>query len=100
MSGIYIPGVELPPIDEYLHLRIDGNGYVSMQISENQYICDLYDTDKKAVELPPHGDLIDRAEIRKDWFFTELGTVAVSLVDIDGAEAIIPADPEDKEEGW
>lgn len=92
--SIIIPGVELPPIDEYLHLRIDGNGYVSMQISENQYICDLYDTDKKAVELPPHGDLIDRAEIRKDWFLTALGTVAVSLVDIDGAEAIIPADPE------
>ena len=57
--SIIIPGVELPPIDEYLHLRIDGNGYVSMQISENQYICDLYDTDKKAIELPPHGRLGD-----------------------------------------
>lgn len=61
--SIIIPGVELPPIDEYLHLRIDGNGYVSAQISENQYICDLYDTDKKAIELPPHGDLIDREKI-------------------------------------
>ena len=63
--SIIIPGVELPPIDEYLHLRIDGNGYVSMQISENQYVCELYDTDKKAIELPPHGRAIDADALKR-----------------------------------
>lgn len=101
MSGIYIPGVELPPIDEYLHLRIDGNGYVSMQISENQYICDFYDTDKKAIELPPHGRLGDldallstvRRICRSDGTF--VGEFPfVTPYEIAEADTILPADPE------
>lgn len=110
--SIIIPGVELPPIDEYLHLRIDGNGYVSMQISENQYICDLYDTDKKAVELPPHGRCIDadklgksvqtQAEIVRKWGIDELTEIADLiekgfLQEVENADTIIPADPADKD---
>lgn len=63
--SIIIPGVELPPIDEYLHLRIDGNGYVSAQISAVECVCFLADTDRKAIELPPHGRLIDADKLER-----------------------------------
>lgn len=63
--SIIIPGVELPPIDEYLHLRIDGNGYVSAQISADEYVCSLADTDRKAIEIPPHGRCVDVDEMER-----------------------------------
>ena len=59
MSGIYLQGVELPPNDEYLHLRIDGNGYVSAQIRAVECVCFLADTDRKAIEISHHGRLGD-----------------------------------------
>jgi hypothetical protein len=77
-------------------IRCGVNGFRVLILMQDGSVTDTDgDIIGKAVQVPPHGDLIDRAEIRKDWFRTELGTVAVALVDIDGAEAIIPADKEE-----
>lgn len=110
--SIIIPGVELPPIDEYLHLRIDGNGYVSAQISADECICFLADTDRKAIEIPPHGRCVDadklgksvqtQAEIVRKWGFDELTEIADLiekgfLQEVENADTIIPADPADKD---
>ena len=92
--SLYIPNVKLPPDDKYkfnlvLHISYDGTvrspwGYLI--------------TDGKAIEVPEHGDLIDRAklpfnEVRLD----EYGDWWMNVEDIETAPTIIPADGADKE---
>lgn len=98
MAGIYIPGMEMPKSCAECRFFVDAwcyafeaedwrNGYNSPLDGERLENCPL-------VDVPPHGDLVDRAEIKKDWFLTSGGTIAVAVVDIDGAKPIIPADKE------
>lgn len=72
------------------------NGYKTLILMQDGSVTDKDgNTIGKAVEVPPHGDLVDRSEIKNDWFVTTMGTVAVSIADIDGAKPVIPADPEE-----
>lgn len=61
MAEILIKGMEMPKDNDYLHLIIQ-NGKVHKAIS-----CGYISTDElnvaDAVELPPHGDLIDRSKL-------------------------------------
>ena len=61
MSGIYIKGAKMPT--EYtgrMFIRIWPDG-----IADIQYEGAVGGWDTQAIELPDHGDLIDRDEIRK-----------------------------------
>lgn len=61
MSDVLIKGMELPKGNDYLHLIIQ-NGKVHKAIS-----CGYISTDElnvaNAVELPPHGELVERDKI-------------------------------------
>lgn len=88
MSGIYIPGMKMPPNGKYLQLRIDSDGKINGEYNEDKYICtNFVEREEKAIELPPHGRLIDADDIETisiDW---ELGDIAKV-----NAPTIIPAD--------
>lgn len=66
MSGIYIPNVELPTMEQAYQsfaVRWDGTVYeVDLWPGEL-----LNDANTKAVPVPDHGDLIDRRELLKNW---------------------------------
>lgn len=93
MSGVYIKGVKLPTIREgQMVIRIEPSGKADVQWSGmvgGEYT--------KAVELPDHGDLID-----KDKFYIDLMDRGVDQVQTDdyteicqavyNAPVIIPAE--------
>lgn len=88
MSGIYIPGLGMPPCGATMIL-IFPNG----DVRGMKYGSDKWELLGQAIDLPPHGDLIDRealrAEVKKRatpsdaWVFSLIRT----------ASAVIPADP-------
>lgn len=65
MSGIYIPGLEMPKRGHTVTLTIMGGGEAVVQY----YDCKPQLTVPivyKAVPVPDHGDLIDRDKLEKD----------------------------------
>ena len=82
--SLYIPKLNIPEKGaRYICIRADGT-------VTNLHGDPLGVT---AIEMPDHGDLIDRDEIKEQWFTTSLGTAVVDVCEIDAATAIIPADP-------
>ena len=61
--GIYIHGMELPKDGEMLVLCVGYNGKVLHPIEFATEDFLFAETGKTALELPPHGDLIDRSKI-------------------------------------
>lgn len=60
MSGIYLPGMEMPQRDEVITIYPDGTAHrhhlgLRLNLSES-----------KAIPVPDHGDLIDRDKLEKD----------------------------------
>lgn len=54
--SILIKGVDMPSVDSDVIVRIWGTGYIQRIESYHSYEVPY----GKAIELPPHGDLVDR----------------------------------------
>ena len=61
MSGIYIPNMEMPK-EGFIRLIIEPNGTVK---EINPYNEAVIPTEAKAIEVPTHGDLVDRQKLIK-----------------------------------
>lgn len=99
MSGIYIPGMEMPKKDEVISIYSDGTAY------RRSLALRLPISKSKALPVPEHGRLIDADELNKkpkkcfrvqdgafpksEWF--------IRASDLFDAPAIIPASTADKE---
>ena len=93
--GIYLSNMDMPKDGDGIF--IDWHGNVSMIGDEIKDVPTAH-----AVELPPHGDLIDRdALIKSDRMVGKLmmygGEYVYTQTEIDRAPAIIPADYEEEE---
>jgi len=107
VSGIYIPGMEMPKRGEFSHIRIYDNGEVTIESGGVEYPV------AKAVAVPDHGRLVDadalKARVQKlqEWLWDKLTDADVGIVTeddiryriaeeseefIDDAPTIIPAD--------
>ena len=106
MSGIYIPGMEMPrnclacdwcahtiPADNYICYRLNRAviGVAKEDVDETVNAC------CPLIPVPEHGRLIDADALKENWFITELGNKVVEVQEIDAAPTIIPASPADKE---
>ena len=92
MAGVYIKGMEMPK-DEY--------SYTEIQIWGDGKVCTREGVKliwgKSAIEVPDHGDLIDRSQLEEDgeWDEREDSYVGYSRAQIHGAPAAIPGDAEE-----
>lgn len=59
---ILIKNMEMPKDDENLTIVIEADGSVWQKIGTSAYFC----TCGEAIELPPHGRLIDADKLKKD----------------------------------
>lgn len=66
MAEILITGIELSK-EGYTEIRLYEDGSVLYKAKDNIYqnYADIQFKDAKAQELPPHGDLISRDEVKK-----------------------------------
>ena len=85
--SILIKGIDMPPVDSDVIVRIWGTGYI--QRIESYHSYDV--PDGKATELLPHGDLIDRNVLAKDWrssffdgFFYDVIDEAPTVIEAEG----------------
>ncbi len=86
--SVLIKGIYLPQNETYLDLVITADGNVCCFDHEGVSVA-------KAVELPDHGDLIDRDELMKHGVYmpVEGGNLPlVYLSYVKGAKAVIPAE--------
>ena len=88
--SLYIPGLNLPSKDT--------NPITMMVFHDGSIWRYNDDTEFKAIEVPPHGRLVDVSklpfnEVRLD----EYGDWWMNVEDIEAAPTIIPADGADKE---
>lgn len=74
MSDILIKNMEMPKGDIPLVLIITGDGTVE----EIDASDEINATDAKAIELPPHGDLIERDVVYRE-FFDAIKTIVPSV---------------------
>lgn len=81
-SGIYISGLEMP--ENYRHMILMANGDVTDSIGIKI---------ATAIELPPHGRLIDADALLDDCIFSDEGFKRGMYAFIGDASTIIPADP-------
>lgn len=101
MSDILIKGIEMPKEpDEMIEIAIFGDGKViqtgeswrNLESGKCYYTPTTPEKFFNAVPVPPHGDLIDRNDIkdRVSW----CTTVNHALIECDRALTIIPAEEE------
>lgn len=66
--SILIHGMEMPHQGEFKHIRIYDNGEVTVQVDTGKEVYEAVIA--HAVQLPPHGDLIDRdkLETHHGWY--------------------------------
>lgn len=96
MSGIYIPGMEMPQKDEVITIFPDGTAHLhhlGLRLNISQ---------SKAVPVPPHGRLGDLDELLKEVYriydqydaaiISENACMNALALTIRNAPAIIPAD--------
>lgn len=93
--GIYIPDVKLPQDKKYkwdlvLHISYDG----TVRSPWGNLI-----TDGKAIELPPHGRLIDADALRSNMYDSLTKQFYINQKQIEDALTIVPADPEGGADG-
>ena len=96
MADILIRGMEIPTQDALLHIHADGRAVL--------YPFCVLDkvTECEAIELPPHGDLIDRDAVLSEDILQYVDTLrkafGESYVDVlsvfKNAPVVIPADKE------
>ena len=78
MSGIYIHGMKMPKDEKAIHLEIHSDGIVLMwQMGDDDKVVGT------AIELPPHGRLIDADALFKAMFQCSDGSI-IGDKDIDG----------------
>lgn len=66
MSGIYIPNMEMPKDGHFLQILIAENGDISYEyVSYNSPHMGFTLHKSKAIEVPTHGDLVDRQKLIK-----------------------------------
>lgn len=95
MSDILIKNMEIPKDSKYVDVRIFRDGTATTSTAEEPFYKRM-----AVIEVPPHGDLIDRDEL-DDWFYaTPIFTrdenadvwKVIRLDDIDNAPTIINAE--------
>ena len=94
--SILIPGMSLPKDGEMLVLCVGYNGKVLHPIEFATEDFLFAETGKTAIELPPHGDLIDRSKI----VYTQDGCGFRTMeyahrAQLENITPVIPADPEE-----
>lgn len=106
MSGIYIPGMEMPKRGHTVTLTILGGGEVCVQYYDckpHLAVPIVY----KAIPVPDHGRLIEERDVLAiaseycpddDGSVGKVADLREMLDEIEGLPTIIPADPVDKEE--
>ena len=92
--GIYLPNMEMPK-DNTVLLRIYPKDKLNELYVEQLDIDGDTLNEYWAVELPPHGRLIDADALKENWCVTELGNKVVEVAEIDGAPTIIEAEGEE-----
>ena len=94
--GVYIKGMEMPEIGENQTIKAEirnVNGKVAFGIMTGGYYCCEQWKYYPLVEVPPHGDLIERDKLRAKEFIHDGDAYAVVMSrDIRNAATIIPAD--------
>jgi len=91
--GLYIHGMKLPPKGKVKMLVLFDDGVLLDNADgQNQWM---------AIELPPHGRLIDADALKNKHHWTDdfYETEYVEVEDIDAAPTIIPAAPEGGADG-
>ena len=90
MSGIYIPGMEMPEDSDMIVIYSDGT--TRKYLSYTKVIID----EAKAVTVPPHGRLID-ADCCNDYFYEHMSDdmMIAAMNAINEMPTIIPADKEE-----
>lgn len=89
--SLLIKNMEMPK-DKAIAVVIhpDGTAYSAEMLAG---VCTKYLTDCEAIPVPPHGDLVDRDAIRKDWLENYRYALTSSILDsLDSADTIIPAE--------
>lgn len=103
MSGIYIPGMEMPKRDATFLVHVNGD---QIDLAPPRKYCDEYKREKKTYKLvpvPDHGRLIDAdalLETEAQHWITEYNSDgyaadeigAYTMAQIDAMPTIIPAD--------
>ena len=64
--GVYIPKMDMPTRCEKCDLAYDDDGYFACPFTKAFYKSKQRPTWCPLIELPPHGDLIDRDALMKD----------------------------------
>ena len=86
---ILIKGMEMP-VDHGIFLVICPNGTIEQNVgtADNGYPIYHIVKEAKAVALPPHGDLIDRDELKIDdsWALVGTGTIWDAPVIVEATE--------------
>ena len=96
MSGIYIPGMEMPRTCMHCAFALDGWCHATGNDTD---MITLYDRPDYCplIPVPHHGDLIDRDKLKRHAFFYDENDcyTVVSGRDVRNAPTIIPADRKD-----
>ena len=87
MTGIYIPGMEMPK-DGYVDIRLFSDGKAVTPTGKPPYYCEM-----PIIEVPAHGRLIDSDAILFECNVARIqpGDSFVLRRDIDNEPTIIPA---------
>ena len=101
MSGIYIPGMEMPKNCRFCKLAQTDDGYVcSITGDAYSWGLDGPPSDCPLVPVPPHGDLIDYDFCIENYVLLHDDdgnpVYAVRMRDINNAPTIIPAEEVDE----
>lgn len=91
--SILIQGMALPPKGTRLFVAVNWCGDVYV-ITSGSEIITKHQPSAKAIELPPHGDLVDRNKIRANFFdkFRGEDVAYVNMAHIDKLTPVIPAE--------
>lgn len=77
-------------IDE---LRMPGDGCLILAIHSDGKVENVMgNIIGTAVPVPAHGDLVDRDELLKNWSLVGEGYKVIDYVEVEKADAVIPAD--------
>lgn len=104
MSGIYIPGMEMPKSCSYCLFWEPGKYRFADCLASDEAVMCRYGNERPdecpLVPVPDHGRLIDERALLAEVLTLREGEInwaAVRVKDICNAPTIIPADPADKE---
>ena len=92
--GIYIPGMEMPCEGLMTIIAIGYDGRVFQPIEYPDEHTLYHGTKYNAIELPPHGRLIDADALRSNMYDSLTKQFYINQKQIENAHTIIPSEEE------